>query len=102
MKAIYFTNLQYGDTADLVRCNWCGCEQDMYMLIPCGYDVCPLCGEIGYLDWAEDETGSNIDEVNLEKFLSDPDNEVSRMEAKFKEVYDEEEGEYIAVSITNA
>lgn len=77
MKAIYFTNLHYGETADLVWCPDCGAN----MLVPYGRSYCPLCGE--ELQWAHNENGEEVDEVILEGFLNNKNNEICMVSATY-------------------
>lgn len=44
MKTITYERVQHGDW---VRCVLCGAQ----MLLPCGADKCPECGENGTLRW---------------------------------------------------
>lgn len=48
MKTITYEGVQHGDW---VRCVLCGAQ----MLLPCGADKCPECGENGTLRWVDEE-----------------------------------------------
>lgn len=48
MKTITYERVQHGDW---VRCVLCGAQ----MLLPCGADKCPECGENGTLRWVDEE-----------------------------------------------
>lgn len=48
MKTITYEGVQHGDW---VRCALCGAQ----MLLPCGADKCPECGENGTLRWVDEE-----------------------------------------------
>ena len=48
MKTRTYKGVQYGDW---VRCVLCGAQ----MLLPCGADKCPECGENGTLRWVDEE-----------------------------------------------
>ena len=75
MKVIYFDNLDYGTHADLVFCN--DCEMDDKadaMLVPCGFETCPLCGTSGCETWVQPDSGEHTDycgdaEVCLDEFV---------------------------------
>lgn len=44
---------------DLVNCNNCSTEN---MVIEIGSDICPICGAIGTLSWA-DEENQEVNEI---------------------------------------
>lgn len=48
MKTRTYEGVQHGDW---VRCTQCGAQ----MLLPCGADKCPECGENGTLRWVDEE-----------------------------------------------
>lgn len=48
MKTITYEGIQHGDW---VKCTQCGAQ----MLLPCGADKCPECGENGTLRWVDEE-----------------------------------------------
>lgn len=73
-KVVYvFSDLSYGEFADYVRCANC----DIEMLVPCGMENCPICGEEGMTMWVNDDE----QEVNVEQFLSE--NEFVEVDSKY-------------------
>lgn len=48
MKTRTYEGIRHGDW---VRCTQCGAQ----MLLPCGADKCPECGENGTLRWVDEE-----------------------------------------------
>lgn len=73
-KVVYvFSDLTYGESADYVRCANC----DIEMLVPCGMERCPICGEEGMTMWVNDDE----QEVNVEDFLSE--NEFVEMDSQY-------------------
>lgn len=53
MKTITYEGVQHGDW---VRCVLCGAQ----MLLPCGADKCPECGENGTLRWVDEDMNPYI------------------------------------------
>lgn len=62
MKTRTYEGVQHGDW---VRCVLCGAQ----MLLPCGADKCPECGENGTLRWVDEEK-QEMDAKDLELVLS--------------------------------
>lgn len=61
-KVIKFSDLSYGDKADLVVCENC----DRLMVVNVGEEVCPSCGVEGCLDWHDTEN----EEVSMSDLVS--------------------------------
>lgn len=61
MKTITYEGVQHGDW---VRCVLCGAQ----MLLPCGADKCPECGENGTLRWVDEER-QEIEDNSNEKII---------------------------------
>ena len=65
-KIIVYDDANYSNVADYVECNHCGKR----MLLPCGADKCPECGEEGMLEWA-DLVFEDNQEVIFDDFVED-------------------------------
>ena len=73
-KVVYvFSDIPYDEFADYVRCANC----DIEMLVPCGMEKCPICGEEGMTMWVNDDE----QEVNVEQFLYE--NEFVETDSKY-------------------
>lgn len=59
MKTRTYEGVQHGDW---VRCVLCGAQ----MLLPCGADKCPECGENGTLRWVDEENAEILRSSNIE------------------------------------
>lgn len=96
MKVVIFDNLIYDSTADLVTCPHCeNMEQADVMLVPSGMNDCPICGD--NLMWYDDDPSHNMEEISLDAIPSDW--EIIHMKADYKEIFDEETGDYKTVKI---
>lgn len=73
-KRVYmFTDFEYGEYADYVRC----CNCDIEMLLPCGTEKCPICGEEGMTMWVDDDEQV----VNIGDFIDN--NNVVEVDSKY-------------------
>ncbi len=90
-KVIVFSELNYGDQADLCTCPHCDnvigdTSGETAILVPCGTRYCPHCGE--ELMWYD---SPECQEVNIQQLIYDGA-EIVDKPAKFLENYDDENG----------
>ena len=94
MKILYFDNLSYSEYADLVFCPHCeNGEKAEAMLVPCGMEKCPLCGENTM--WKND--GDDEYEVLLDNVFKH--DEIVHVDANYDEEYDDMSDEIILIPL---
>ena len=91
-KAIIFSELNYGDKADLCTCPHCDnvigdTSGETAILVPCGTRYCPDCGE--ELMWYD---SPECQEIDFAEIINDENIELFDFPANFLENYDDENG----------